>query len=450
MGYVATKEQETEIEKAQKQALFSEIHAAYVDRQYRYWRRRIFYSLVLGYASFYIVRQNFTVAAPEMLREFGYTKSQMGWVFSIFSIIYGVGKFVSGAICDRTNARYFMTFGLLGAALCMLCIGFSHSILAFALLYSMGAMFQSMGWPPVSRLMTHWYSPRKLGTRWALVNASHQFGSIAILLGGSWLLEYFGWRSVFIVPAVIALLLAGILFERLRDTPESLGLPSIEEKEGLLRSSVPGDGEAVSFRGIFMEHILPNRALWYVCMANFFVYIIRMGFFNWAPTFLQEAKGASTLGSGMQSSLFELTGALGGLLAGWASDHIFKGHRNRTGFYFMVALITLLFLFWYLPISSQMVNTAFLFLIGFFIYGPQTLVGISSAELGSKRAAAAANGLTGTFGYLGGAVAGVGVGTIADRWGWNTVFLFFGICAVFGTFFFILNWNQSAQKAQKL
>jgi phosphoglycerate transporter family protein len=420
----------------------------YINRQYRYWRRRLLYSLILGYATFYIVRQNFTVAAPEMLRDFGYSRSEIGWVFSLFSIIYGVGKFISGVICDRTDARYFMSIGLIGSAICALCVGLSSSIFVFALLYALSGIFQSMGWPPVSRLMTHWYAPRDLGTRWGLVNASHQFGSIAILLGGSWLLETFGWRSVFIVPAVIALLLAGILFERLRDTPESLGLPSIEEKEGLEVVAVHSEEPEVTFREIFLEHILPNRALWYVCIANFFVYIIRMGFFNWAPTFLQEARGASILSSGAQSALFELTGAFGGVLAGWTSDRIFKGQRNRTSFYFMILLITLLFLFWRISSSSQIVNTVFLFLMGFFIYGPQTLVGISGAELGSKRAAAAANGLTGTFGYLGGAVSGVGVGFVADRWGWDAVFLFFGICAVFGTFFFILNWNQSSQRVR--
>jgi OPA family glycerol-3-phosphate transporter-like MFS transporter len=195
-----------------------------------------------------------------------------------------------------------------------------------------------------------------------------------------------------------------------------------------------------------MKHILPNRALWYVCMANFFVYIIRMGFFNWAPTFLQEARGASIMTSGAQNALFELMGTAGGLFAGWASDRIFQGRRSCASFYFMLCLIVLLFLFWQLPMPSQNMNTLFLFLMGFFIYGPQTLVGVSGAEFGSKRAAAAANGLTGTFGYLGGAVAGVGVGRIADSWGWNAVFFFFGICAVIGSFFFVLNWKRTSQK----
>lgn len=422
----------------------------YVDRQYRYWRLRILYALILGYATFYLVRQNLTVALPGMLKEFGVTKVELGYAFTLFSIVYGIGKFVSGAICDRTNARYFMTIGLIGAAACTLCIGLTHSVLAVVLFYAFSGVFQSMGWPPVSRLMTHWYTPQELGTRWGLVNSSHQFGSVAILLGGSWLLDHFGWRSVFVIPAVLSLMLTGILFERLRDTPESLGLPSIEEKEGLIAvRSEEGDQEEITFREIFMEHILPNRALWYVCVANFFVYIIRMGFFSWAPTFLQESRGASALTSGFQTACFEFMGAIGGLAAGWASDKIFKGRRNCTGVYFMAVLVVLLLLFWKLPTDSQMLNTAFLFAMGFFIYGPQTLVGISGAEFGSKRAAATAVGLTGMFGYLGGALSGCGVGYISHHFGWNAVFLFFGICAALGMVFFALNWNQTSQTVAK-
>ena len=256
-----------------------------------------------------------------------------------------------------------------------------------------------------------------------------------------------GWRSVFIIPACGALLIAGILFERLRDTPKSLGLPSIEEKEGLQEKVIGQEEEDnASFREIFMEHILPNKALWYVCTANFFVYIIRQGFFYWAPTFLQEAKGASIMSSGGQLAGYELIGAVGGIAAGWASDKIFGGRRNCTAVYFMAMLITLLFLFWWMPMSSQWMTTAFLFAIGFSLSGPQMLVGIAGAEFGSRRAAAAANGLTGTIGYLGGAVAGWGVGKVADLWGWNAVFLFFGICSVIGMVFFILNWNRTSQR----
>jgi sugar phosphate permease len=199
------------------------------------------------------------------------------------------------------------------------------------------------------------------------------------------------------------------------------------------------DTEAVTLKEIFMEHILPNTSLWYICLANFFLYAIRMGFFNWAPVFLQEARGASVMGSGLQSMGFELTGAIGALYAGWLSDRIFQGQRSRTCIYFMLFLIAALALFWIIPTMSVMVNTLLLFVIGFFVYGPQMLVGCAGAEFSSKRAAAAGNGLTGMFGYLGAAFSGWGIGKIVDTWGWNAMILFFVVCAVISTFFFMLN-----------
>jgi phosphoglycerate transporter family protein len=416
-----------------------------VERQYKYWRRRIMYSLMIGYATFYLVRQNFQVASTRMLTELRYTKMEIGWIFTAFALIYGGGKFLAGIICDKTNARWFMPIGLIGSAFCSIFIGMANSLWVLTLFYTLNGAFQSAGWPPVSRLMTQWYAPSELGTKWGIVNASHQIGSIIILLVGSKILELFGWRYVFFIPAVFALLVSIFLFERLRDSPRSLGLPSIEEKENLLNDTGHSDDEEITLREVFMEHILPNKSLWCVCMANFFVYIIRMGFFNWAPMFLQEAKKSTVMGAAYMNVIFELTGAVGGIVAGWASDRIFGGRRNCTSFYFMMVLILALFMFWYMPSESIFVNTAFFFVIGFFIYGPQTLVGVSGAEFGSRRAAATANGLTGVFGYLGSAVSGFGVGAIAHRWKWDAVFIFFVFCAIAGAFFFMLNWNRTSQ-----
>jgi sugar phosphate permease len=293
--------------------------------------------------------------------------------------------------------------------------------------------------------MTQWYSPHELGTKWGIVNASHQIGSIIIIAGGAVILEHLGWRSVFFISAIAAILLAVFLFERLRDTPQSLGLPSIVEKENLVNDTKHSDDEAITFKEMFFEHILPNKSLWYVCMANFFLYIVRMGFFNWAPTFLRQAKNLDCMEAACSNSGFELMGAFGGFIAGWASDRIFGGRRNCTSCYFMLALIVTLLIFWGMPSNSRVVNTVLLMLIGFFVYGPQSLAGVAGAEFGSRRAAATGAGLTGTFGYLGSAVAGFGVGKISDTWGWSAAFLFFVFCAIAGAFFFMLNWNKTSQ-----
>ncbi|MDR0428697.1 MAG: MFS transporter [Puniceicoccales bacterium] len=436
-----------------------------IDAHYVYWRIRLLYTLIIGYAAFYLVRQNMQIAAPIMLKDFGYSKTQVGWIFSAFPIIYGVGKFISGTLCDRVNVRYYMAGGLLLASLASICIGFSQQmsgvlfrflhldvspLMLIAIFYSLNGLFQSAGWPPIARLMTNWFSPRQLGTYWGIVNASHQIGSVSILIGGAWLGQRYGWRIVFFAPATLCIFFAIFLFNRLCDTPESEGLPpvhikekiSIEQREIFHSCS---DTHA-PFSEIFLHHILPNRALWLVCWANFFLYVVRMGFFNWAPTFLQEARGSSPMGSSFQTAFFEIFGLFAGIFAGYISDRWAGGRRNAVCAVFMSILIVSLFLFWGVPTNHPACDTIILSTIGFFVYGPQTLAGVAGAEFGSARAAATANGLTGLFGSMGAIFSGFGVGLITDHFGWDYAILFYIFCAAASLFFFMLNWSQTSQK----
>ena len=81
---------------------------------------------------------------------------------------------------------------------------------------------------------------------------------------------------------------------------------------------------------------------------------------------------------------------------------------------------------------------------GFFIYGPQALIGIAAANQATKRAAATANGLTGIFGYLSVFVSGLGAGILVDKFGWNYVFLGMIAIAFVGMSVFLLMWNAKS------
>ena len=82
-------------------------------------------SIMIGYAAFYLVRQNFTMAIPYLQSELGYSKAEIGIIISTGAILYGLGKGLSGLLGDRSNARYFMSAGLLGSAIVTFFLGFS-------------------------------------------------------------------------------------------------------------------------------------------------------------------------------------------------------------------------------------------------------------------------------------------------------------------------------------
>lgn len=412
---------------------------------FAYWRARTMYSIIIGYASFYLIRQNFSLAIPAICSDLGYSKSDIGIVITIGAVIYGLGKCFFGVIGDRRSARNIMVSGLLLSALMNICLGFSSLIPAFAVFWALNNCFQSMGWPPCAKLLTHWFSPVEIGTRWALWNTSQQIGSASVAILAPILLVHFGWRYIFFIPGIIALGLAAFLFNRLRDTPESLKLPSVEKMTGFAsaaESSKKWENEEVNLTYLeTLKMALSNKFVWCVGFANFFVYICRMTIFYWGPTLLLESKGSSLTGAGMQMAVFDIAGMFGGIVAGLASDKIFKGRRGPVS-----ALGTLLLAFtvcclWMTPAESHVVSTICMILIGFLVTGPQILVGVAASDFTSKKAAGTASGFTGTLGYAGTALAGWGIGYVADHLGWNSVFICAIISALCSSFLFSLTWN---------
>lgn len=411
---------------------------------YNRWRLRILMATMFGYATFYMVRLNFSVAIPTLQAEFGYSKTQLGLIITIFSAIYGFGKFFNGYFSDRSDARYFMTIGLVGSAIVNLFVGFGEGLMFFAVCWGVNAWFQSMGAPPVVRLLTHWFSPKELATKWAIWNCSQPVGGAIIYVFAGYLIANYGWQSAFYVPAILSLGVAILLFNRLRDTPQSLGLPPVEVYKNLVHKDDYQEEEHIGGRE-FIKLVFASKTLWYVCIANMFLYVVRMGAFTWAPTFLQEMKGSSLSASVWQSAGFEIAGLTGGLFAGWLSDKVFAGKRGPVSAIFMGSLAFLLFYFWKMPAGYMWVDTIAMIGVGFLVYGPQILAGVAAADFASKKAAGLANGLIGVFGYLGASVSGVGIGHIVDLWGWSGGFIFFIASAVMGTIFFGLTWNQRAK-----
>ena len=101
-------------------------------------------------------------------------------------------------------------------------------------------------------------------------------------------------------------------------------------------------------------------------------------------------------------------------------------------------------LFWKVAGESKLLNTLLLCMAGFFIYGPQCLIGIAAANLATKRAAASSVGLTGLFGYASTTLSGWGLGKLVELRGWDAGFAGLLIVAGIGTVVFAFGWNAKA------
>jgi OPA family glycerol-3-phosphate transporter-like MFS transporter/OPA family sugar phosphate sensor protein UhpC-like MFS transporter len=290
--------------------------------------------------------------------------------------------------------------------------------------------------------MTHWFPPERLATTMSVWNVGHSAGGagVAVLCG---YLVAVDWRLCFFVPAGIALAGAAGLALALRDTPESLGLPPVAGTE---HTAVAEDEPLWS---TLRRLVFANRYIWLLSAANFFVYVVRYGIVDWAPTFLTQARGIELAhNAGWTVGAFEVAGILGMVSSGWITDRVFGGRGTRACLVYMLGASAALLAFWLYPSQSVVQNALVLSVAGFFIYGPQCLIGISAANLATKRAAAASAGLTGLFGYASTLVSGVGVGWLADKHGWDAAFLLLVVSAIVGSMLFALCWPAKAHGYQ--
>ncbi|RAI99826.1 OPA family glycerol-3-phosphate transporter-like MFS transporter [Chitinophaga skermanii] len=425
-----------------------------IDGAYKLLRWQVFIGIFIGYAGYYLVRKNFSMAMPH-LQDQGFSKGELGIALSGVSVAYGLSKFLMGNVSDRSNARIFISLGLFLSALTIMLMGLfpwatSSVAIMFTLLFLNG-WFQGMGWPPSGRVMVHWFSVKERGTMMSIWNVAHNVGGGLVGPLTVWGLAIFGkeeWKSAFYFPAAVAMVIAGIAYLLVRDTPQSCGLPPIEA----YKNDYPKDYSAshekeMTAKEIFMEYILRNRLLWYIALANIFVYLLRYGVLDWAPVYLKEAKGFDVKQASWAYFAYEYAGIPGTLLCGWISDKVFKGRRAPAMVIYMLAVLVFVIIYWKNPAGNPMIDNISLIAIGFLIYGPVMLIGVQALDLVPKKAAGTAAGLTGLFGYLGGAVfANVALGYIVDHFGWDGGFIVLTAACILAIFFTLLTWNKEKEK----
>ncbi|MDR0574624.1 MAG: phosphoglycerate transporter protein PgtP [Tannerella sp.] len=433
-----------------------------IDGAYQLMRLKVFTGIFIGYAAYYLVRKNFSLAMPYLL-ELGFDKAELGMAFSFNATAYGLSKFLMGGISDRSDARKFLPLGLVLASVATIAAGSTfgfYNVAVMAVFQFLTGWLGGMGWPPCGRIMTHWFSVKERGTKMAIWNVAHNVGGGFIGVLAGWGTTFalslgFGkmtsWQlGVFLIPAVIAILIALISFLLIRDTPQSCGLPGIEEYKNDYPPNYSREYEKVlSTKEIFFKYVLNNRILWYVAITNAFVYFVRYGVLDWAPTYLKEIKGYDIKSIGLAYSLYEWAAIPGTLICGRISDTVFKGKRSLTTIIFMTLVAIAIFVYW-TNTGNKVIDSIALIAIGFLIYGPVMLIGVHALDLAPKNAAGTSAGLTGFFGYFVGTsmLANIAMGRVVHSWGWNAGFIMLLASCGIAVLFMLMTHSAEKNKNQ--
>ncbi len=445
---------------------------------YTYWRWRIFGVTWLAYAGFYLTRKSFAIAKIGLRDDpsVGMTDTQMGQIDAAYMIAYTLGNIIWGILGDRIGPRRVVLVGMLGSIVTGCAMGVSRMVLLFGVLMFVQGLCQSTGWAPLAKNMANWFGQKERGVIMGWWSTNYAVGgAIASPFAGicgeylapfaqkitdasdtgplSYLWQ--GWRFAFFGPAV-ALLVIWLVFILLqKNRPADVGLPPIEEYHDDVQTViVPGARSEDEIDGSWetILRVLRNRNVLFLSLVYSLLKPTRYLILFWGPMYINEKLGAGMAVSGALSVLFEISGALAILAAGYASDKLFQSRRIPYCVVCLLLVSVTLFVFDPIVSSSQspLALGLLLCVLGFLLYGPEALISATAPiDFGTKKGASTALGLVNALGSITATVMSTfGVVWIKEKWGWNVLFIILA-CATLGTTVMLLpKWNTLPPSAR--
>ncbi len=412
-------------------------------RQSRWSQRRftIFVAAWVLYAGYYFCRKNFSVVMPMMARTDSYGNFDLAKLVFVFSLAYSVGQFIAGALGDRFGGRFTGTMGGLLSAVCTGAMaamaGDRHALLLLQIGNGLG---QGCGWSACLKVLGAWFERKERGTVMAWWGTCYVLGGFLATVFATYaatrmfIAPELGWRRGFLFPSILLAAAALWFAFRVRNSPTDVGLPAPADKE-----------EAHEDDGSFWV-AARTPEVWILSGMYFFLKITRYSLLFWLPLYLVQRMQYSEEWAGYTSSLFELVGFSGTLIAGYVSDRLLNGRRYPVGATMLFMLAAWLLIH---PVIGRLGPGAMAFsisVLGILIYGPDLLMaGPASVDAVSPRHAARAAGIVNGVGSLGQLISAYAVAVIVSRFGWDQLFTFFLVCAAAAGGLLTLRWNKGLE-----
>jgi sugar phosphate permease len=252
------------------------------------------------------------------------------------------------------------------------------------------------------------------------------------------LIGHFGWRSPFMVFAVVGILWAIFWFWYYRDTPKEH--KSVNEAEVELITTSLGRKDSKVRKAVPWGQILSHPQTWLLAFMYFFYGCCIGVYLSWFPKYLVDAHNVTLTQMGLYASLPLLAGVGGDVLGGWLSDIMAKGGNLKMArrlvavFGFLLAAVMMV-----LACSTADPMIAVPFFCGA-VFGLELTVGVSWAvalDIGDEFAGSV-SAVMNTSGNLGSTVAVAAAGYIVTAYGWNTEFYVLAGAAVIAALAFLV------------
>uniref|UniRef100_A0A8C9SZW4 Glucose-6-phosphate exchanger SLC37A2 n=1 Tax=Scleropages formosus TaxID=113540 RepID=A0A8C9SZW4_SCLFO len=321
-----------------------------------------------------------------------------------FLVAYAIGMFFSGIFGERLPLRYYLSTGMLlsGFFTALFGLGFYwniHSIWYYAFVQAMNGLVQTTGWPAVVACVGNWFGKGKRGFIMGIWNSHTSVGNIlGSLIAGVYVSS--AWGLSFIVPGIIIAATGVVCFFFLVERPEDVNCSPPNHHVSIEKNT------SVFFGVVEFS----------LCLL--FAKLVSYTFLYWLPLYIANVAHFDSKGAGDMSTLFDVGGIVGGILAGLVSDYT-DGRATTCWVMLIVAA----------PMVSASSGHCMLLLCGALVNGPYALITTAvSADLGThkslrgnSRALSTVTAIIDGTGSIGAALGPLLAGLISPT-GWNNVF----------------------------
>jgi len=380
------------------------------------------------YASYYLARLNFSIALPSISGDLQYSKFALGLIGGAFSISYAVGQFVNGQLVESLGAKRIAILGLILSAVMSLLFGYADLLIFLVVIWSINGYAQSTGWPSVVKIISNWFKSG-LGTVGGVFGSCFLVGNMIAwpLLG--YITANFGWRTAFLTPSLLLVLVAIIFYLCVDEKPEG--------SRQVRKTAFP----KINSR---FKQILLSKELLTLSLAYMLLQFVRSGFTLWAPSYLFETYDLSLDITGYVAAVIPIGGIVGSAISGWFSDRAKRLGRQTIIFMLILSLSLTLLAFYHMASYSFQMGIVLLFLAGLTLYGPHILmVTVIPMEHKDTYGAASVAGFIDGVGYIGSTFADPFIGWIVDVQGWNGAVIFWLISSLAAALLVGgLSWNS--------
>ena len=429
---------------------------------YKLLRNRTFWGVTVAYSLYYVCRMSLSVVKQPLIDEGVLTASQLGLIGSALLFVYAVGKFLNGFIADYCNIRRFMATGLFISAvvnLLMGVLGFFHGpaglsslvvFSSFAILWGINGWMQSMGSPPGVISLSRWFSKSMRGTYYSIFSATPYLGEFLSFIITGVVVGALGWQYGFLIAAVAGVIGSLVILFFVSDTPESKGLPSVQNLSG---ETVTKEDTMPTKE--LQKMVLKHPGIWVIAISSAFIYITKYAISGWGVLFLQKAHGF-TLEEATQIIAFSAAfGVLGTVLAGWLSDKVFRSDRVKpavlSGILSFIALALFLF-----AGGGYFMNIFYVSLFSLAVGVLYCIVaGLMAVDIVPRKATGAALGVVGISSYVAAGLQDITSGLLiqynttvvdgVDMYDFGPVSWFWLAAALISFALPVLNWKKMKQ-----